>query len=182
MTHQLNITHEDRLIAWFAGIAVCIHLLESAFPSPLPGIKPGLANAITLIVLLRYGFKMAIWVSLLRVLVGSLLFGTFLTPAFMLSASGAVSSLIAMGLLYSVHQPMTRLLKQPLFGALSFSLLGSMAHMLGQIVCAWAVLIMHDGILRLTPILLTAALIFGTVTGLVASAVLKHLPPVKQAK
>ena len=46
-------TRDDHLIAGFAALAIAIHIIESAFPSPLPGVKPGLANVVTLIVLFR---------------------------------------------------------------------------------------------------------------------------------
>ncbi|NNG13049.1 MAG: Gx transporter family protein, partial [Halobacteria archaeon] len=90
---QIQTTAEDQRIAWLAALAITIHILESAFPSPLPGIKPGLANVITIVVLDQFGWRSAAWVSLLRVLCGSLLLGTFLTPTFLLSLSGAVCSI-----------------------------------------------------------------------------------------
>ncbi|MGI9264582.1 MAG: Gx transporter family protein, partial [Gammaproteobacteria bacterium] len=54
---------EDRLVAGFAALAIAIHILEASFPSPLPGVKPGLANVVTLVVFLRHGFAIAAWVS-----------------------------------------------------------------------------------------------------------------------
>ena len=54
---------EDRLVAGFAALAIAIHILEAAFPSPLPGIKPGLANVVTLVVYLRHGLRLAAWVA-----------------------------------------------------------------------------------------------------------------------
>ena len=61
----------DAVIAGFAALAIAVHVIEAAFPTPLPGIKPGLANVITLIVLLRHGAVAAVWVALLRVIGGS---------------------------------------------------------------------------------------------------------------
>ncbi|TPW14001.1 MAG: heptaprenyl diphosphate synthase, partial [Halothiobacillaceae bacterium] len=75
-------TREDHLVAWLTAIAITIHILESALPSPLPGIKPGLANAVTVAALVLFGWRTAVWVGLLRVVVGSLIIGTFLTPTF----------------------------------------------------------------------------------------------------
>ena len=100
--HKLD--ERDRLIAGYAAIAIAIHVLESAFPSPLPGIKPGLASVVVLIVLLRHGIHCAIWVGMLRVLGGSLLAGTFLTPTFLLSMAGALASLTALSLTFVVLQ------------------------------------------------------------------------------
>ena len=63
------------------------------FRCPLPGVKPGLANIVTLIVLARYGWATAVWVSGLRVLAGSLLLGHFLAPGFFLTLTGTALSL-----------------------------------------------------------------------------------------
>ena len=72
---ELTVTAEDRRVAWLATAAVALSLVDAAIPSPLPGVKPGLANIVTLVVLIRYGWATAVWVSGLRVLAGSLLLG-----------------------------------------------------------------------------------------------------------
>src|SRR5574343_173870 len=94
---ELTVTAEDRRVAWLATAAVGLSLVDAAIPSPLPGVKPGLANIVTLIVLARYGWGTAVWVSALRVLAGSLLLGFFLTPVFAGAALvfGTINGLIA---------------------------------------------------------------------------------------
>ena len=144
-----------------AAAALGLTILESAVPSPLPGVKPGLANIVTLIVLSRYGWRMAAWVSLLRVLAGSLLFGNFLTPGFFLSLSGAVLSLIVLGF--------ARLLPACWFGAVTHSIFAAFAHITGQMLVVFLWLIPHAGIAYLIPVFATAALAFGTVNGLIAA-------------
>ena len=57
----------DARLARFAALAAAVHVLEAGLPSPVPGIKPGLANIVTLIVLLRHGWRAAVVVTLLRV-------------------------------------------------------------------------------------------------------------------
>ena len=89
----LTLTADDHRIARLTAAAIAIALVESAVPSPLPGVKPGLANIITLLVLLRYDWVTAAWVTLLRVLAVSLLIGQFLAPGFVLSLGGALASL-----------------------------------------------------------------------------------------
>ena len=60
-------TPEDHRIARLTAAAIGLSLIDSAIPLPLPGVKPGLANIVTLIVLARYGWGTAAWVSGLRV-------------------------------------------------------------------------------------------------------------------
>ncbi len=154
---------EDHLVAGFAALAIAIHILEAAFPSPMPGVKPGLANVVTVVVYLRYGIRTAAWVAMLRVLVGSMLIGTFLSPTFLMSATGACASLVVLGIVGS--------LGRYLVGAVGLSLAAAFAHMAAQITVAYLVFIPHPAILSLTPILMTAALIFGSVSGLIAASV-----------
>ncbi|MEY3202671.1 MAG: hypothetical protein RIR70_2221 [Pseudomonadota bacterium] len=159
---------DDERIARFAAAAIALSIAEAAFPLPLPGVKPGLANIITLIVLSRHGFRDALWVGLLRVFAGSLLLGQFLAPGFFLSLCGALASLMVMGLA-------ARFLPKN-FGLVSVSLLGSFAHIAGQLVVARLWLVPHDGVFYLVPVFASAALVFGLANGLAAAAWLRAHP------
>jgi heptaprenyl diphosphate synthase len=166
---QLRSTPEDHRIAWLAALAIGVHIIEAGLPSPLPGVKPGLANVITVITLVLFGWRAAIWVSVLRVLGGSLLVGTFMSPTFMLSAAGALAALLAMGLVYAVAAQGV--------SALGYGIVGALAHTGGQFALAWALFIPHPALLGLLPILLAAALLFGVLGGTIALAVLRRLAP-----
>lgn len=157
----LQATTEDHHLAKMAALALGLTVLENTIPSPLPGVKPGLANIITLIVLARFGWGAAAWVSLLRVVAGSLLFGNFLAPGFFLSLSGALLSLLVLA--FARHLP-TRW-----FGAITHSILAAFAHIAGQMTVVYLWLIPHGGIAYLIPLFAAAALVFGTVNGWVAA-------------
>ena len=161
---ELTVTDEDRRIAWLATAAVGLSLVDAAIPSPLPGIKPGLANIVTLVVLLRYGWATAVWVSILRVLAGSLLLGRFLAPGFFLALTGTLFSLLTLGLV--------RHLPARWFGPVSLSVFAAFAHIGGQLLLARLWLIPHDGVFLLTPVFAAAALIFGTINGLITAKLL----------
>lgn len=168
---QLTATREDHRIAWLTALAVAIHLLEAALPSPLPGIKPGLANVVVIAVLLRLGWTAAAWVSLLRVLVSGLLLGTFLSPTFMLSLGGAVASVAVLWFTARAGSA---------FGPIGLSVLAALAHMGGQFALAYALFIPHPGLLHLLPVLLTVALLFGVTSGILAHILLRHWPEERQ--
>ena len=152
---------QDHHIARMAAVALGLTLLENAIPSPLPGVKPGLANIVTLIVLQRFGWRVAAWVSLLRVVAGSVLFGNFLTPGFFLGLAGALCSLLALA--FAQHLP------RRAFGAVTHSIFAAFAHIAGQLAVVYVWLIPHHGIAYLIPIFAVAALIFGAVNGLIAA-------------
>ena len=158
---RLAATREDRHIARMAALALGLSVLEAAIPSPLPGVKPGLANIIVLIVLARYGWRAAAWVSVLRVLAGSLLMGNFLAPGFFLSLSGALCSLLVLGL--------CRHLPGRWFGPVTHSIFAAFAHTTGQLLVVYLWLIPHAGIAYLVPVFAAAALMFGAINGLVAA-------------
>lgn len=157
----LPVTDEDRRIAGLAALAIGLTLAEAAVPSPIPGIKPGLANIVILLVLLQHGVRTAAWVSLIRVLAGSLVLGNFLSPGFWLAFSGALMSLVTLAL--------ARHLPARWFGPVSLSVLAAFGHIGGQLLLAWAWLLPGAGILPLLPIFALGALVFGTVNGLVVA-------------
>ena len=160
----LQTTREDHRIAWLTALAITIHIAESALPSPFPGIKPGLANVVTIIVLMEFGWSAAVWVALLRVLIGSLLLGTFLSPTFVLSISGAIGSIALLGL--ASRMPGRG------FGPVGYSVLAAMAHMACQFWIAYLLFIQHKAMFHLLPVLMTAAVTLGLVSGMIASAIL----------
>ena len=163
-TIELPVTADDYRIARYAAAAIALSVAETALPSPLPGIKPGLANIIVLVVLVRHGWRDAAWVSLLRVVAGSLVIGQFLAPGFFLALAGALCSLAVLAL----AQP----LPARWSGPVSDSVLAALAPVGGHIVLARAWLVPHDGVFYLLPLFATAALLFGTINGLVAARLL----------
>ena len=125
-TTHIQATATDHHVAKLTALAIGLHIIEAVIPSPLPGVKPGIANIVTLFVLYQYGFATAAWVSLLRVFASSLLLGQFLSPTFVLSLSGALLSLLA--LYFTQHLP------KKYFSAISLSILAAFAHIVGQLL------------------------------------------------
>ena len=163
---RLVTTAEDHRIARLAAAAIGLALIDAAIPMPLPGVKPGLSNIVTLIVLARYGWRTAAWVCGLRVVAGSILLGQLLAPGFFMSLTGALFSLSALAV--AVHLP------KRWFGPVSWSIVAAFAHMCGQLALARLWLIPHDGIFYLVPIFAVAALAFGIINGLVAARLLAN--------
>ena len=161
---ELPVNADDRRIARLAALAIGLTLAEAALPSPLPGIKPGLANIVVLLVLLQYGWRAAAWVSGLRVLAGGLLLGSLFAPGFWLSAAGAVVSLGVLAL--------ARHLPRQYFGPVSLSVLAAFGHIGGQLALAGAWLLPSAALIKLLPIFAAAALVFGAVNGVIVARLL----------
>lgn len=161
-TIELRPRADDVAVARLAAIAIALTCIETALPSPIPGVKPGLANIVTLLVLYRYGWRMAWQVSLLRIFAAALLFGTFLSPGFVLSLGGGLASLAALWLV-------ERTLPRAWFGPISASIAGAFAHIAAQLALVYMWLIPHAGLFALAPLFAVAALLSGTVNGVIVA-------------
>ena len=158
---ELTASPHDHQLASLAAAGIALALLDAALPSPLPGIKPGLANIVTLYTLETLGWRAAVWVSLLRIAGAGLLLGSLFTPGFWLSLGGALASLLLLGA--------CRVLPERHFSLVSHSLLAAQAHLLGQLLLVRLLLIPYDNILVLFPPLALAALLGALANGLIAS-------------
>lgn len=152
-------------------VACVLQIAESLIPHPIPGVRLGLANIVTLVIMADMGFAAALEVAVLRTVVSSLVLGSFLTPGFMLSFSSAVVSTAVMWafLRFSL-----------LFPAWGFSLIGisiasAVAHNATQLIMAYFLMIRHKSIFYFAPWLVISGVLMGWFTGLVAVEVLKGL-------
>lgn len=154
-------------LALFSALAIALHTLEFLLPSPIPWFRLGIANIMALLALFTFGHKAAWSVNLIRILVASLFLGTFLSPRFFLSLSGGV---IATALMTGSYR-----LAGDRIGPVGVSVLGAAGHATGQLLCAWLLLVRHEGLWYLLPVLLLTAVISGVVNGLIADFLLEVL-------
>ena len=153
-------------LALLTAVALVLFLVEAAIPPlvPIPGVKLGLANIITLVVFYLYGRRDALLVLLARIFLAALFSGQLLMLCF--SASGGLLCYAVCALLYR-HVPLKRLWL--------LSMIGAVCHNIGQILAAVLVLGTAD-VLWYLPVLVLSGLVSGCFTGLVASALLTRLP------
>lgn len=154
------------LCALLLALALTLSYVERFFPLqlaiPLPGVKLGLANIVSLAALYLLGGKSAFSILILRCILASAFGGGFTSLVF--SLSGGLLSMTAMIL--------SR--KLPFLSIYGVSILGAAAHSIGQI-CA-AMLMMHSvQIAAYLPVLLIAALFTGFAIGAASAGVLRVL-------
>ena len=117
-------TRELTLCAVLAALALALSYMESFFPLalivPLPGVKLGLANIVTLYALYAIGFPSALAILLVRCTLGALFAGN--ASALLFSLLGGLSALLVMALLSGAK-------KLSIFGV---SIAGAAAHNCGQ--------------------------------------------------
>ena len=79
---EIRINHRITILSLIVALGVVLHRLEILIPLPSPWIKLGLANVMTLVTLIFFGLRDAVTVTLLRIMLGSIVGGTFLSPTF----------------------------------------------------------------------------------------------------
>ncbi len=150
------------------AFGIALHVLEAQLPSAffLPGVKLGLANIVTLLALSLYGWRAGLTVAVIRVLLGSLVSGTFLSIGFILGLSGAVVSALMMGLLEKSGIGLS---------LIGISIAGAVAHNMSQLVMASFLVQTKYIVVYYLPLLLFAALPMGFLTGFVARLLIRYL-------
>lgn len=155
------------VLSLYTTLSLAVYAIESAVPPliPLPGIKLGLANIVTLILLQRYAAKDAALVLAARILLSALLFGQALSLLY--SLTGGFLSFAVMALSNRLMQK-----KHPcLTGAL-----GGLCHNLAQLLTAFAVTA-TAGVLAYLPYLTVSGILTGLFTGLCAHYSGRYLLP-----
>ncbi len=162
-------TRKIVVVSLLISLGLVLHLVESVFPlsAVVPGAKLGLANIVSLIAISLFGFPAAFQVVIFRVILGSLLAGTFMTINFYLSFSGGILSFLLMYLAYNFFKEQ--------FSLIGVSIIGAVAHNIAQITAAYLI-IANAGIFYYLPFLILLALPTGFGVGLVSYFTLKHLP------
>lgn len=162
-------------IALLSAYAVGLHSIEAMIPTPVPWLRLGLANIITLTTLYLYGLRAGMTVTLVRVFIRSLLAGTFLGPAFIMSLGGGVASTFVM---WGVKTTAGRL-----FGPVSVSIVGALMHNVTQLFLAYLLFVRQiDAILLISPVILFAGLITGVFNGIVTNLIINKIKEKKKSQ
>jgi len=154
-------------LALFIALAVSLHILEALLPSPIPWLRLGLANVMTLSALYLYDGRAAWTVSLARVGIGALLLGRLFSPGFWLALTGTI---VATSVMIIVHRICGRYLSP-----VGVSAAGAAGHALGQVLAARLLIIQHEAIWQIAPLFLFFTVFSGVLTGWLATILLQRL-------
>lgn len=159
----MNGTSKLTHAALLCTFGLMLSYIEAIIPMPInvPGAKLGLANICVIFALHRFGFRFALSVSVTRVLLSALLFGSMLS--FTYSICGALFSLAAM---YFVN-------KSRAFSVTAMSVCGAVAHNLGQLIAA-ALILSSEEIMLYFPVLSLSGAIFGVIIGIIAAIIISR--------
>lgn len=159
-------TRRITMLGLLTTIALTIFMIESALPAlaPIPGIKLGLANIVTLFILLRFQVRDAVLVLFIRIILASVFAGQMVS--FLYSICGGVLCLAVMALV-------NRLLDKKFI--FLTSVFGAIAHNIGQIWAAYFVLGM-SGVFVYVPFLLLSGVVTGLFTGVICYYADRYIP------
>ena len=155
------------LCAVLTALALALSAAEGLVPLtvifPLPGLRLGLANLVTVYALCRLSGREALLILAARCLLGALVGGSLTALAFSLTGG-----LLALG-------TMALLLRCGRFSLFGVSIAGAAAHNPGQILAAMAVLGSRAPLAYLPPLLL-CSLATGAFTGGVSAMLVRRIP------
>ncbi len=161
----MNYARKISLIGVLTALAIVLAVLEQYIPIhallPLPGIKLGIANVVTLVALKQLDFKSSLLIVVVRCCVVALLFGT--PVSFAMSVSGGLFSWLVMAILNH---------NEKWFSIFGISIAGATFHNIGQVLCACIILRSYY-IIGYLPILLLSAFLTGALNALLASGSLR---------
>ena len=151
-------TKKLTLLSLLTAIALTIFMVEAQIPAlvPIPGIKMGLANIVTVFTVFAIGSREAAAVLFVRIFLGAVFAGNFSTIFY--SAAGGVCAIAVTILLKKI------LTKKQLWVA---GALGAIAHSIGQMAMAIAITA-TPGLAAYLPVMILVSILTGTFTGLCA--------------
>lgn len=162
-----NSTSRLAALAVFTVIALTLFVAESTIPVPvpIPGVKLGLANIVTLLVLKFFTLPEALFVLIARILLSAIFAGQVISLLY--SFAGGLLALLVM-----------TLLNRFLLGRFLFltGIFGALAHNVGQL-CAACLILGSPWVFAYLPFLLLSGSITGLFTGLCAHYAAKYLRP-----
>ncbi len=142
-------------------LAIGASVIESIIPRPIPFIKPGLANVVTVAAIIKYGFWTGLRVNILRATGAAIFIGIIATPTYLLSLSGGIASALVMG---SVRRVLS---------VTGMSVAGSLASLYIQLLTASVILPGLPAGGLILPLSIWGTL-SGTITGIVAIVLLRR--------
>ncbi len=156
------------LIGLLAGLGLALAAVEMMIPmsAAVPGAKIGLANLVNIIGMVFISISAGFQILILRIILSSLLLGTFMTIPFFMSLFGGLAGYLVMAAVFYVASEKV--------SVPGISVLGAVFHNVGQITTA-SVIMATTSIFYYLPYLTLLAVPTGLGIGLIAVFSLRYL-------
>ncbi len=157
-----------RKLAYFSAllaVALVIWIVEDFLPRPAPWMKYGFSYIAILLGMTALGKKYGIALGISRTVVGSIILGKLLSPAFILSICATLAATAVMALLLTGRGKFVSLI--------GISIAGAFTHLATQIFVAGILFYKIEYLLWLIPVSSLWSIIAGGVVAFITNAVEK---------
>jgi len=158
------IVRNGLLIAMALALSYFERILPVGAIVPLPGVKLGLANIVTMFALFYIGFQAALTITVIRCVMALMFYGSITSLA--LSLSGGILALLIMDVLKTGYGKY--------FSLIGISIAGAAFHNFGQVLMA-ALLMNTTAVFAYLTVLFFIAIATGLLTGTVAGLLFEKL-------
>ena len=157
-------TKKTAQLGVYRARAMILSYVESLIPFSfgVPGIKLGLTNVVTVIMMYTYGIPGALGVAVLRAVLSGFMFGNAFSIIY--SVAGCVLSFIFMYILKKTNH----------FAIISVSAAGGVMHNVGQLIVA-ANVVKTYSVIYYAPVLIIAGVFTGIIIGIVSDEIVKRI-------
>ena len=157
-------TKKTAQLGVYIALAMILSYVESLIPFSfgVPGIKLGLTNVVTVIMMYTYGIPGALGVAVLRAVLSGFMFGNAFSIIY--SVAGCVLSFIFMYILKKTNH----------FAIISVSAAGGVMHNVGQLIVA-ANVVKTYSVIYYAPVLIIAGVFTGIIIGIVSDEIVKRI-------
>lgn len=157
-------TKKTAQLGVYIALAMILSYVESLIPFSfgIPGIKLGLTNVVTVIMMYTYGIPGALGVAVLRAVLSGFMFGNAFSIIY--SVAGCVLSFIFMYILKKTNR----------FAIISVSAAGGVMHNVGQLIVA-ANVVKTYSVIYYAPVLIIAGVFTGIIIGIVSDEIVKRI-------
>jgi len=164
--NNLKTTKKLVLLSLLLSQALVLSIVESwiPVPVPVPGVKLGLANIVTMTIIAFMGASDTFVLVILRCLLSSMFSGGI--SVFLFSVSGGLLSAVVMLVLYKKFSK--------IFSVVGISIAGAISHNIGQIIVA-AVMMKEISVFGYLPVLFISGIITGCFVGLCSNFIIEAL-------
>lgn len=128
---EKNNTRREKYLIFLILLSLYLSLAETLIPKPFPWLKLGLANIGTIIALEKFGKKMAVEVTICRIIIQGIMIGTLFSPGFIISLTAGSVSVGVMIFLYNFRNKLS---------LVSISILSALVHNFIQLLVVYFLL------------------------------------------
>lgn len=164
---SLSNNRKMTLLAFLTALSGFLSVIDAVIPKPLPFIKLGIANLITVLLIMRKQGGLALQTAFLRTLIAALIMGTLMSYTYLLSLGGAMLSVLGM---WAAYRILNRRITE-----IGLSVIGAFFSVTAQGLIVMLFFGANGGIWLMISVMILIGLFNGILIGLIVRGLNRHL-------